>query len=173
MKNIVKYGVRHFKKGIAQEVETVYPQIKSKQTDFIPNVYQAATKVEKLAAGYKLTFAKKHTISSTAKKLRVLLSNGEGMQEADIVSVPSTREILVTMPFIKDNKIFVYGEEVDDFRTVDYEGLTTLNISATQELSKQLRQQQAALSKQAKQIAELLQVVNELKRRKQPGIVRN
>jgi predicted nuclease with TOPRIM domain len=34
--------------------------------------------------------------------------------------------------------VFVYGREVNDFRAVDYEALTTLNISATQELVKMI-----------------------------------
>jgi hypothetical protein len=66
--------------------------------------------------------------------------------------------------------IFVYGEQVNDFRSVDYEGLTTLNISATQELSKQLKQQRADLDSQAElikqqkeQIAELIKTVKALK----------
>jgi hypothetical protein len=60
--------------------------------------------------------------------------------------------------------VFVYGEEVDDFRTVDYEGLTTLNISATQELAKrQVRQQQdmaALVIEKDAQVADLRQRVD-------------
>jgi hypothetical protein len=40
---------------------------------------------------------------------------------------------------IPDAEIFVYGKEVIDFHIVDYEALSTLNISATQELSKKNR----------------------------------
>ena len=47
---------------------------------------------------------------------------------------------------MKGDKVFVYGEEVSDFRTVDYEGLTALNISATQEIAKRLAKQQADLA---------------------------
>ena len=46
--------------------------------------------------------------------------------------------MLIDAPQLNGDKVFVYGEEVDDFRTVDYEGLTTLNISATQEIAKRL-----------------------------------
>jgi Asp-tRNA(Asn)/Glu-tRNA(Gln) amidotransferase B subunit len=46
---------------------------------------------------------------------------------------------------------------------VDYEGLTTLNISATQELSKLLKTQQAAIDAQDKKIAQLTQLVNALR----------
>ena len=135
MKDKVQHGNKTYKKVIAQEVEKVYPQVVSKHTDFIPNVYQLASKVEKTTDGYRLSFTNKHNISNTAKKLRVILAEG-GTAEMDIVSVPSETQVIVNTKDIKGDKLFVYGEEVDDFRTVDYEGLTTLNISATQELSK-------------------------------------
>ena len=35
--------------------------------------------------------------------------------------------------------MFVYGREVDDFRTVDYEAVSMLNVSATQELYKKIQ----------------------------------
>ena len=38
-----------------------------------------------------------------------------------------------------DGDIFVYGKEVDDFRTVDYEALSMLNVSATQALITRLK----------------------------------
>jgi hypothetical protein len=34
--------------------------------------------------------------------------------------------------------VFVYGREVDDFRTVDYDAISMLNVSATQELFKRV-----------------------------------
>ena len=39
-------------------------------------------------------------------------------------------------------QVFVYGREVKDFRAVDYEALTTLNISATQALIKTIAELQ-------------------------------
>lgn len=135
MKDKVQHGNKAYKKIIAQQVENVYPQVVSKHSDFIPNVYQLATKVEKTADGYTINFGNNHNLSPTAKKIRVILPEG-GMKEMNVVSIPSETQIVVNGIDIKGDKLFVYGEEVDDFRTVDYEGLTTLNISATQELSK-------------------------------------
>ena len=37
-----------------------------------------------------------------------------------------------------EGKVFVYGREVSDFHVVDYEALSTLNISATQALAKKM-----------------------------------
>ena len=156
MKDKVKNGNKQFKKVIAQEVEKVYPQVVSKHTDFIPNVYQLTNKIEKTANGYLLSFTKKHNITNTAKKLQVLMDEGNGMQQFEIISIPSETQVLIKAADLKTGNIFVYGEEVDDFRTVDYEGLTTLNISATQELSKLINNQEVTIENQQKQI-ELLE----------------
>ncbi|MHA4812408.1 tail fiber domain-containing protein [Flavitalea flava] len=152
MKDKVRYGNQQFKKVIAQDVEKVYPQVVSKHTDFIPNVYQLANKVEKTANGYLISFSSKHNISPSAKKLQMLLSDDKGMEQFAIISIPSETKVLINASDIKADKVFVYGEEVDDFRTVDYEGLTTLNISATQELNKLLVKQQALIVNQQKQL---------------------
>ena len=42
------------------------------------------------------------------------------------------------MDLIESGSVFVYGREVDDFRTVDYEAISMLNVSATQELLKRI-----------------------------------
>lgn len=145
MKDKVKYGNKRFKKVIAQEVEKVYPQIISEHTDFIPNVYQAVSKIEKTSNGYLLHFDNNHKINGTAKKLQLLLSDKNGMQQFNIIAIPNDKDVIIDATDLHADKIFVYGEEVNDFRTVDYEGLTTLNISATQELSKQLKKEQALI----------------------------
>ncbi len=49
-------------------------------------------------------------------------------------------------------RLFIYGKEVSDFHTVDYEALTTLNISATQVLLKKINELEV---KNQKQEAEL------------------
>ena len=135
-KDKVKYGNKPFKKVIAQQVEKVYPQVVSKHTDFIPNVYQTVSKIEKTSNGYLLHFTNNHNITNAAKKLQLLLSDKNGMQQFNIVAIPNDKDVIIEATDLNADKIFVYGEEVNDFRTVDYEGLTTLNISATQELSK-------------------------------------
>ena len=156
MKDKIKYGNKSFKKIIAQQVEEVYPLVVSKHTDYIPDVYQLSSNVEKVATGYLISFNSKHNLGHNAKRLRVLLSETDQMKEVDIVSIPSETQVIINVPEIKEAKIFVYGEEVNDFRTVDYDGLTTLNISATQELSKLIKKQQAIIETQQQQIELLL-----------------
>jgi hypothetical protein len=165
MKDKVQYGNQQYKKVIAQEVEKWYPQVVSKHTDFIPNVYQLANKIEKTANGYLLSFNNPHHISPSAKKLQVVLPAATGMDQFEIISIPSDKQVMINGGEIKADKVFVYGEEVDDFRTVDYEGLTTLNISATQELSKLLEAQNKKINALAEEVKML--------RRLPPAVLKN
>ncbi len=152
MKDKLKYGNRHFKKVIAQELEKVYPELVSKHTNFIPNVYQLTDSVTRVAGGYRLHFAHDHHLGDSAKALKALLTETGSLEALDIVSIPSPREVIIKAGEIKNSRVFVYGERVDDFRTVDYEGLTTLNISATQEIGRLVSTQAETISNQQKEI---------------------
>jgi Chaperone of endosialidase len=146
LKDKAKNGNKPFKKVIAQQVEKVYPQVVSQHPDFIPNVYRTASAVTKIAAGTLLHFENAHGLSPGAKRLKLLTSGENTMQQVGIVSIPSGRDVVTDALQLKGDKVFVYGEEVSDFRTIDYEGLATLNISATQEIAKRLAKQQADLA---------------------------
>jgi hypothetical protein len=146
LKDVVQNGTKPFKKVIAQQVETVYPQVVSKHADFIPNVYRTASRVTSEDGGTLLHFDAGHGLSTQAKRLKLLASGEHSMRRVNIVAIRSDRDVLIEPSRLDGDKVFVYGEEVDDFRTVDYEGLTALNISATQELAKRLTKQQADLA---------------------------
>ena len=51
--------------------------------------------------------------------------------------------------------VFVYGREVKDFRTVDYEAIAMLNVSATQELHRRLEAQASEIATLKTQLAQL------------------
>ena len=153
MKDKIKYGNKFFKKVIAQEVEKVYPQVVSATVGYIPNVYAVPGKIEKTAKGYLLSFTNKHNLSKAAKKIQIMIE-GETKQ-FDIVSIPSENQVLINAADLKTDKVFVYGEEIDDFRNIDYDGLVTLNISATQELSKLVKKQQQQIDLLLKRIEAL------------------
>ena len=50
------------------------------------------------------------------------------------------------------DRVFVYGKEVNDFRVVDYDAISMLNVSATQELAKRSEAQ----AKEIEQLKKLL-----------------
>lgn len=113
------------KKVIAQQVEQVFPQAVNKQIDVLPDIYQPAP----FAAGW-VTLA---TDLKKGERVRLISEQGEGVYE-----------VLEAMPdkFRTDfqqegDKVFVFGREVNDFCTVDYDAIAMLNVSATQQLKKE------------------------------------
>ena len=51
-----------------------------------------------------------------------------------------------------DNKIFVYGTEIDDFHTLDKTYIFTLNVCATQELHRRIEAQDVIIKAQNERI---------------------
>ena len=128
-------------KGIlAQELEKVYPESVSKQTNFIPNIYALANDLVYEEINQKLTLklAKPHGLVVGDK---VKLISNTGGEKPAVVSGVTDNTFTVTDWTEKSEKIFVFGKEVYDFRVVDYDRLFTLNISATQELAKMVEDQ--------------------------------
>ncbi|AZA83578.1 hypothetical protein C1637_14995 [Chryseobacterium lactis] len=133
MKDEGMYGRKEFKKVIAQEVENVYPQAVSKSgvKTFIPNIYQLAKQ-----NGAVFTFEKPIAISKEDQFVKIYDETGEITVE---IQNSTSNSITVNLTNKKlKGKIFVYGTEVSDLRTVDYDALSMLNISATQELAKKI-----------------------------------
>jgi hypothetical protein len=128
-------------KGVfAQEVEKIYPQAISKQTNWIPNIYALANHVEfdDVKQTLRVTMAKSHNLAVGDK---VKLISSAGAEKPSVVSSVDGNSFTVSNWTEKSEKIFVYGKEVNDFRIVDYDRLFTLNLSATQELVKMLDEQ--------------------------------
>ena len=146
MKDKVQWGNKKFKKVIAQEVEKIYPQAVSNSIGFIPNIYQLASKVEILDSSIIIKVNKELTINNQTKRVRIIADAGN--LDLEIVSMSDNKTLILkkgNYPIEKDEKIFVYGEEINDFRVVDYEALSTLNISAIQQLDKIIKIQQAQI----------------------------
>ncbi|MDB4340121.1 hypothetical protein OAA13_00555, partial [Crocinitomicaceae bacterium] len=114
------------KKAIAQQLEGIYPQAVSKSTNSIPDIYQ-------LAECNSGTIHIKNDLSS-GERIRLIFENKE-----EIATVVSATSKNITTDLSVSGKVFVYGREVDDFRTVDYQAISMLNVSATQELLKRIK----------------------------------
>lgn len=117
-------GDRIMKKVIAQEVEKVLPNAVNKTVGVIPDMYTMA----QIDNG----FIELKNALKPGDKVQIVFDNGKRL-----VTVLEATPSVFKVDASETGTVFVYGKEVDDFRTVDYEALSTLNISATQELAKQ------------------------------------
>ena len=137
----ISKGNTVYKKVIAQEVAEVYPNAVSKMTDFIPNIYQLSSIKDGFVAlaNHKLVVGDKVKLifGDRQEVVKVLEINEKGFR---VDSKPKTQNSKLenTEGPLSDGAAFVFGKEVNDFHTVDYEALSTLNISATQALVKQI-----------------------------------
>ena len=123
-------GDQKYKKVIAQDVAKVYPQaVTTNLTEVVPDIYQRTT----IKDGWILL--------STDLEVgeRVKLITEKASKIYDVVEVENNRfRVQFSEENVVSEKVFVYGREVDDFHTVDYEAISMLNVSATQELAKQV-----------------------------------
>ncbi|MDB5268610.1 MAG: hypothetical protein JWP58_1650, partial [Hymenobacter sp.] len=149
MRDRVQYGSRRFKKVIAQEVEQVFPQAVNQHTGFLPDVYVNALKAEAQADSLLVLTLPSAPAAHAGQRLKLITASGE-----IVATVKAASGATLTVRGARQlagQPVFVFGLEHDDVRTVDYEALAMLNVSATQELARQLaelKQQNAALRQQ-------------------------
>lgn len=129
----ISNGSKEHKKVIAQQLQEVYPTSVNMTSGVIPNVFETAKKVTVSATNTTIETTKPHHFSTGDEVKLILDKAGEKTFTVIVINENefSVNE-LITEP------VFVYGRKVEDLLIVDYDALTTLNISATQELSKQL-----------------------------------
>jgi len=142
-----QYGDRQFKKVIAQEVEQVFPQAVQRQRGFLPDVYAPATAAVAVDSLLSLTLPAGHGLpeaGAAGRALRLVGPAGEVVVQLARPAAAQALQLLVRGgQELAGQRVFVFGLEHPDVRTVDYEALAMLNISATQELDRQLEQLRA------------------------------
>jgi len=124
------------KKVIAQEVEEVLPAAVSRSRQAIPNVYERATRVQAANGYVTVTTARPHELPAAGGQMRLYTPENKDVNVSVQVVDAHTFRFASTEDYV--GGLFVYGKFVDDFRSVDYDALTTLNVSATQELSRKV-----------------------------------
>ena len=130
---------------IAQEIEQLYPAAITKGTEVLPNIMELGKVLNQTATAFSICLIKDVELSVGGK---VKIITPEGKEQKLLVTALNNGEVTLAKEnaTMLDENLFVYGTEVSDFRTVDYNQIFTLNVSATQELSKQLKAAQAEIS---------------------------
>jgi Chaperone of endosialidase len=158
MKDAVAFGSKPFKKVIAQQVEQVYPTaVKTaglKAVTFTPDIYAVSTSVKPEKPGvYAISLDKAHDLKD-GEIVRIITEDNEHDLQLT-THVVNDKTFIVETPHTLGNKVFVYGKNCMDLKSVDYAAISMLNVSATQELAKEveaLRQQNSDLQDQAKRL---------------------
>lgn len=140
LKDKVAHGKGMQKKVIAQQLETIYPQAVLQTTNVVPDLYKKAAVKNgwvELATDLKKGDRVK-LIGKTDQSVHEVLEIRNGAFRPD--------------GKVNDEEVFVYGREVSDFRTVDYDAIAMLNVSATQQLKREKDAEIQELSRQLKTV---------------------
>lgn len=127
-KDSISKGKHQFKKVIAQQVKEVYPQaVSDNLTDVIPDIY----------AHYKIEngWVQLDSGITVNDKIKIYYDSKEGLFDVLEVSATGFR---IDLDY--QGEVFVYGHEVNDFHVVDYEAISMLNVSATQEIYRHVQE---------------------------------
>jgi hypothetical protein len=143
MKDVATWGNQTFKKVIAQQVESVYPEVIKLQTSVIPDIYSLAESVayDAVTKNLSVTLSKEYNIK-IGENIE-LVHPEKGKILAEVIAVNGKTFAVKDWAHDTD-KIFVFGRQVNDFRSVDYEALSMLGISSIQQLAKEIEELKAS-----------------------------
>lgn len=124
-KDSIARGNQTLKKVIAQQVEKVFPQAINKSTDVVPDIYQKSM--------VKDGWVQLPTDLKVGERVKLISEKEAGVYKVLEVKPGSFRTDFAS----EGGDVFVFGREVNDYRSVDYEALSMLNVSATQQLKRE------------------------------------
>ena len=124
-------GNRLKKKVIGQQIASVYPQAVSTHIDIVPDILEFAVIEENWVT------LNNHNLK-IGDKVKILWND----HNSQLFTIEDITTDKFKIPLNYTGDIFVYGREVDDFHVVDYDALSILHISATQELYKIIKKLQ-------------------------------
>lgn len=162
---------------IAQELEDVMPYAVDTITDFIPNVFEWGNKTankrvinvntsnilpDQTLLQIKDGKNKKHTLTIESiidsQNIRVSedLSSIEGGQVDDNGDLVYSLNDEGRKVYASGNKIFVYGQKVNDFKTIKKNFIWTVATAALQEVDRQLQAEKTKVSTLQSQLTSVL-----------------
>jgi len=161
LKDSIQYDQVIRRKVIAQQVREVFPQaVNVDLTGAVPDIFRKST-----YSGTRI-----HLPTDLQAGERVKIISGEDVLFLQVLEADTTGfQVEAGSVALTGDTIFVYGREVHDLHSVDYDAIAMLNISATQEqqrlieaLELQLKELQDKVTQQRMILAGLEQEVQEL-----------
>ncbi len=128
-------GPREQKKVIAQQVMEHYPTAVSLGKEVVPCIYEKST-IEDGVINLQMETCGSDDCCKVEDKIKLIYPDGS----KELVNIIESDGNKIKVDSDKSGEVFVYGKEVDDYHSVDYDALSMLNISATQELYKIIKE---------------------------------
>jgi hypothetical protein len=136
-------GKERVKGFIAQQVENVYAPAVSKSTGFLPDILADVSSVEVSGKDATIYLTKSHSLSAGDVVKLIIAGVPKELPVVQIID-SNTFRVGNWEDGLDTKDVLVYGKQVSDFRSVDYDRIYTLNVSATQELARRVAELEAA-----------------------------
>jgi hypothetical protein len=143
----IQHGARSQKKVVAQQLAEVFPLAVNKGDGFIPDIFQQGS----FKDGWVYLENEPTQPLKVGDRVRIIEDKIDNVYKIVEVGVGKFR----TTSAREDGKVFVYGREVNDFHSVDYDAISMLNVSATQELHRQLEAERSETAVLRRKLSEL------------------
>ena len=144
---------------IAQDLEPILPDAVVNSTDFIPNVYCSAT-ITQTRGSSIVTLSQPvtnmFTYDNIKDDLRVRIICEKEEHQVKVLTVLDASTFIIDKEIV-DETVFVYGQEIDDFKTVNKDVIAAVTTAAVQEIDNQLQNEREKTSELQSQ----LQIANE------------
>jgi hypothetical protein len=141
---------------IAQEVGSILPDAIGTHTGYIPNIYDLVN----VSESNKITFNNYKTSNLEANSVIQVVTTDNKREQILVSEVIDEDNIRVEedlSPWISDTgKLFVYGQEVDDFTHLDKNTIWTVATAALQEVDRQLQAEKEKVTTLETQLASVL-----------------
>ena len=151
-KDTFKNGDEEVYGFIAQQISNVFPEASQVRTSYIPNIYETAN-----VASKTITFPTFNTADLESNTFTVRVMDRQNNEhDITITEVVDEHSVLVNEDLtdlcgyldengdlVEQDKLFVWGQKVDDFIYLKKDAIWTVATSALQEVDRQLQAEKA------------------------------
>lgn len=132
---------------IAQEMESIFPSCVNTYVDFIPNIFEKCNVINgnKIVMSNKSTDLFKNNTKTNNIKIKYYDASNNFFTRT-IESIIDDKSFIVDEN-IDESEIFLYGQEVSDYRNIDYTSVFSFVTAAVKELDIVAQQQQIEIEK--------------------------
>ena len=120
---------------IAQQVHSVLDYAVNIETDYIPNIFQTATKTISENGDTILTVTNPITFDSHSTNKLKILSENDKYEYVTIKTKISNTQISINET-LEDNNYFIYGEQINNVHVLNKDAIFTITTAAVQEIDR-------------------------------------
>jgi hypothetical protein len=144
---------------VAQQVKNVLEYTVSTSKNFIPDIYELCEVVDEKTI--RLINKTTHNLTVSSSMKAISKNHGELFFSIKEILDDETFSIneSINQDDIFENKIFIYGQEIDDFNNLDKNAIFTITTAALKQVDKELQDTKTIVQHQKTRIEQLEQQV--------------